>query len=152
VLASPEYFGRAGATDAGYVDALYRDVLGRTPSAQDSQAWVSQLAAGGGGASARAMVASDILNSPEASGLVINNPTANALASLTGGGFNQLLFQGGLAAAAQESYAAALGDNRAFESVLESMVASNQFYAYPTGPGPVDNPGFPSTEPGSTSS
>lgn len=151
VLSSPEYFQDAGGTAAGYVDALYRDVLGRPASRQESAAWVSQLNTDGGGAAARAMVASDILDSPEASALLINNPTTSALASLTGGGYNQNLFQGGLAAAEQESYAAALGDDRAFESVIESMVAANQSYMYQTGPGPMENPGYPSANLGSTS-
>lgn len=101
---------------------------------------------------ARGMVASDILDSPEASNLLVNNSSSNALANLTGGGFNQELFQGGLAAAQQESYAAALGNNRAFESVLESMVADSQSVTYRTSPGPMENPGYPSSNMGSTSS
>lgn len=151
VLSSPEYFHKAGDTATGYVDALYRDVLGRSASAAESQAWASQLAADGGGAAGRAKIAADILDSPEASALLINNPTGDALAELTGGGFNQSLFQGGLAAAEQRSYAAAMGNDRAFESVLESMVAANQSYMYRTGPGPMENPGYPSADLGSTS-
>lgn len=152
VLSSPEYFQNAGGTNAGYINALYHDLLGRSPSNQESQAWISQLNADGGDAAARGMIAGDILDSPEASSLLVNNPTSSALASLTGGGYNQDLFQGGLAAAEQESYAAALGNNRAFESVIESMVASNQNYMYRTGPGPMENPGYPSADLGSTSS
>lgn len=140
VLASQEYLQDAGRTGAGYIRALYRDVLGRSPSAADEQYWLSHLAAGGGAEQARAMVASAILSSPEASNLWINNPTHSALANLTGGGFNNQLSQGGLGAAEQQVYADALGGSTAFENVIESMVADNQYYQLGSGPGAGENP------------
>lgn len=140
ILASPEYYRDAGGTDLGYIDALYRDILGRAPGAAGEQYWLSQLAANGGGGPARAMVALGILSSPEASSLLINNPTQNALAGITGGGYNDLFFQGGLGAAEQQVYTDALGGSTAFENVIESMVVDNQFYQLGTGPGAGDNP------------
>jgi len=41
---SPEYYQRAGGTDAGFVDALYRDILGRTPDAAGQRYWRERLA------------------------------------------------------------------------------------------------------------
>jgi hypothetical protein len=62
ILTSPEYFTNRGAgTNAGFVDALYSDLLNRTPSALELSPWLSYL--GGGGT--RDVVASDILASTE---------------------------------------------------------------------------------------
>jgi hypothetical protein len=41
--ASDERFARVGATHAGLVDALYRDVLGRAPDAAGRAAWIDRL-------------------------------------------------------------------------------------------------------------
>lgn len=38
-----EYFGRAGSTNRGYVDRLYRDLLGRNADAPGRDYWVSRL-------------------------------------------------------------------------------------------------------------
>jgi hypothetical protein len=151
ILASPEYFNNAGATDQGYVDALYRDLLGRSPGAQDQQYWMSQLASDGGGGSARAMVASRILSSPEATGDLVDGSATSALANLTNGGYNQLFFQGGLNAAEQQSYFTGLENNLAFEDVLASMVVGDRYFraeAGATGPGPGNNPGMTAGRPG----
>jgi len=43
---SDERFARVGGTHAGYVDALYRDVLGREPDWDGRAAWVARLDAG----------------------------------------------------------------------------------------------------------
>jgi hypothetical protein len=45
-LAAQEYYVNAGSTDAGWVAALYQDVLGRGPGAAETQYWVSRLATG----------------------------------------------------------------------------------------------------------
>ncbi|HET6884087.1 MAG TPA: DUF4214 domain-containing protein [Pirellulales bacterium] len=136
VLASPEYFQNAGATDAGYVAALYRDVLGRTPGPAEQQYWVSQL--NGGGAPSRALVAAQILGSPEASQLLITNPTNNALADLTNGGYGTAIDRSALTPSAQQAYFNQLETNPAFESLIESMFGGEM--TYQTGPGTGDNP------------
>jgi hypothetical protein len=46
ILASAEYYALAGGTDSGLVAAVYRDVLGRTPSTSSISYWTSKLAAG----------------------------------------------------------------------------------------------------------
>jgi hypothetical protein len=43
LLASADYFNQQGATSTGYVQALYRDLLNRSPSAAEVQVWVGQL-------------------------------------------------------------------------------------------------------------
>lgn len=42
-LASDEYYADAGGTPSGFVTALYKSVLGRTPSAQEAASWVAAL-------------------------------------------------------------------------------------------------------------
>lgn len=63
LLASPEYYRTRGqGTDHGFLQALYRDALGRETDAFGEQAWRQQLARGVG----RADVATLVLGSPEA--------------------------------------------------------------------------------------
>jgi uncharacterized delta-60 repeat protein len=62
ILGSEEYFQRAGGSDAGLVDALYRDVLGRSRGTTEGQVFVDALAAG----LTRAEVAAAIVTSREA--------------------------------------------------------------------------------------
>jgi hypothetical protein len=45
-LSSPEYYNRAGGSDRGWVDALYRDLLGRGARADEEAYWLQALAAG----------------------------------------------------------------------------------------------------------
>ncbi len=46
LLGSSEYWNAAGGTATGWVTAVYRDVLGRTPDAAGLTYWVGMLAAG----------------------------------------------------------------------------------------------------------
>jgi hypothetical protein len=43
MLASPEYYSHAGATDANWVRALYENVLGRAPGQSEVDIWTAQL-------------------------------------------------------------------------------------------------------------
>ncbi len=43
---SPEYFGRKGGTNKGYVEALYVDILGRTHDPKGRDDWVAHLDSG----------------------------------------------------------------------------------------------------------
>jgi uncharacterized protein YbcI len=45
-LASDEYYTLAGGSDAGWVQQLYQDVLGRAAAAVEVQSWVTALAQG----------------------------------------------------------------------------------------------------------
>lgn len=63
IVASPEFRSVRGAgTDAGFVDAVYRDVLGRSPDAAGRAYWTGRLAAG----ATHRRVAHSILVSSEA--------------------------------------------------------------------------------------
>lgn len=55
-LASPEYYGVAGATDAAWVRALYQDVLGREPEAAEVDGWLPVVRQTGRVAVARAFL------------------------------------------------------------------------------------------------
>ncbi len=46
IVGSPEYFKLKGGSDADYVQALYFDVLGRTPDPAGESAWLQALAKG----------------------------------------------------------------------------------------------------------
>jgi hypothetical protein len=67
ILASPEYYQRAGGTDAGWVDAVYHDLLDRSPEPVGRDYWLQTLAAGAG----RSAVAQRITASPEHEGRVV---------------------------------------------------------------------------------
>jgi Domain of unknown function (DUF4214) len=58
VLASDEYYARHGSSPVGFVEGLYADVLGRTPSADEVDNWVSRLMVDGGN---RAQLAQEFL-------------------------------------------------------------------------------------------
>lgn len=62
-LSSSTYSSGSAGSDNGFVEALYRDLLRRTPSSTDSAYWVGQLAGG----SSRRTVARNILRSSESS-------------------------------------------------------------------------------------
>lgn len=61
ITASPEYFALAGGTNAGWINRIYNDVLGRAPSASESSTFAALL-----GSSSRTTVGLAILNSNEA--------------------------------------------------------------------------------------
>ena len=62
ILTSSEFFAKAGSTKQGFVDALYYDVLGRTPDPAGAAYWTSAMAHG----VSRAKVAFDFVLSHEA--------------------------------------------------------------------------------------
>jgi len=61
ILASPEYFALAGSSNSIWISHVYNDVLGRSPSAPETAAFLSLI-----GSSSRLNVALAILNSGEA--------------------------------------------------------------------------------------
>ncbi len=61
ITASPEYFALAGGTNAGWINRIFNDVLGRAPSASESISFAALL-----GSSSRTTVGLAILNSSEA--------------------------------------------------------------------------------------
>ena len=67
---SPEYFQtRGGSTNAGFLDALYLDGLGRAVDAGGRAAWSQALANG----ASRTQVADEIFSSPESKSGMVNN-------------------------------------------------------------------------------
>ena len=60
-VASPEYFALAGGTNAGWINRIFNDVLGRAPSASEVATFSTLL-----GSSSRTAVGLAILNSNEA--------------------------------------------------------------------------------------
>ena len=61
ITASPEYFALAGGTNAGWINRMFNDVLGRSPSAPEIATFLTQL-----GSNSRLNVGLAILNSGEA--------------------------------------------------------------------------------------
>lgn len=61
LFGSNEYFNKAGATNASYLDAVYKDVLGRLPDPSGRAYWTARLNAG----TDRGGVALKFINSPE---------------------------------------------------------------------------------------
>jgi hypothetical protein len=62
LFGSPEYFNKAGGTNASYVRRAYQDVLGRLPDASGEAFWTNRLNNGAD----RGSVALQFMNSPEA--------------------------------------------------------------------------------------
>jgi fibronectin type 3 domain-containing protein len=111
ILGSGEYFARAGGTAAGFLNAVYRDVLSRSVDLQGSALWNAALA---GGAS-RQQVATTILNSSEAQG--------DAIQSF----FAQYLHRSA-DAFGLTSFLAAMQQGVPEEVVLASIVGSGEYY------------------------
>jgi hypothetical protein len=151
IAGSQEYYQDNGGTDASFVDALYRDLLGRTPSPQAQAYWISQIQSlshpGGTGdiSAARAQVVLDMLSTPEARGLLLNNPTGNALANVTGGGFEQLFYQDNLSPQAQQTFFADYATSPSYEAEINNLITQGAFYdrTLGIGPGPGNNPAAP---------
>jgi hypothetical protein len=68
-LSSQEYYGRAGNDAKAWVDALYRNVLGRTADSGGESTWTQTLSTG----VSRANVALDFITSQEHDALVVRN-------------------------------------------------------------------------------
>lgn len=66
-VSSPEYYRRAGGTNAGWINALYRDVLGRAADPSGESFWLGQLATG----VSRSTVALAVADSAEHEALVV---------------------------------------------------------------------------------
>lgn len=69
VFGSPEYFSKAGGTNAGFVRKAYADVLGRLPDAAGEQYWVNRLAAG----DLRSVVAKQFLTVAETRNAIVDD-------------------------------------------------------------------------------
>lgn len=108
MVGSQEYFVLNGNSNASFVNALYRDLFGRSPDTTGAAGWLNLLNQG----LSRSQVALDFLLSPEGLNKMVNanweslsTPTPNAapgtaqtgsyaLATITGNGYGNLFFQG----------------------------------------------------------
>jgi len=68
-IGSPEYFARAGGNNLAWVDAMYRDLLGRPADASGELFWTESLAGG----ESRTQVALGFTTSPEREALRIQD-------------------------------------------------------------------------------
>jgi hypothetical protein len=62
ILGSDEYYARHGYRPEGFIQGLYVDVLGRTPSRREMHSWVSRLGFDGGN---RTQLAQEFLTSAQ---------------------------------------------------------------------------------------
>jgi hypothetical protein len=69
ILSSPEYFAHAGGTNTAFLQALYRDTLGRGLDPVGAATWGDKLSGGG----SRAAVVLAVLNSLEANQVVVQS-------------------------------------------------------------------------------
>jgi len=113
LLASPAYFGHAGSTNAGFVEALYRDVLDRQPDPAGSARWVAALDAG----RSRAAVATALVNSGEARSVIVK------------GLYLKYLRRAGDAGGVT-FWRGKLGKGASVESVINSLVGSKEYFAW----------------------
>jgi hypothetical protein len=111
ILGSAEFYSDSGGAPAGFVSALYEDLLGRLPDPGGLASWVSQLAAG----ASRTAVAGGILDSNE------------YLSDLANGYYVSMLGRaadpGGLASAVNK-----LATGASDEAILAGIIGSAEFY------------------------
>ena len=69
IVATDEFFAKAGGTNLDWIDAVYKRVLGRTPDAGGEGYWSRQLANG----QSRLRVAQEITASQENDSLLVND-------------------------------------------------------------------------------
>lgn len=157
VVGSQEYYADAGGSPQAFVQALYRDLLGRSGGASGVTYWTDRLGAldhgqdAGSAAStqARQMLASEFLATPEAQQLLASNSTDSALGAATGGGyanFENLFFEGGLNTQAQNQFFAQYEGNPTYDTAVRDLLSHS---TYQTGPGAGSNPGPTFANPGS---
>ena len=103
IMGSDEYYALHGATDQGFVDGMYADIFGRTADPGGEAYWLHQLNAWGA-IFGRNGIALMFNSTDEAALRLLNDPGDSALANLTGGGWNQLYFQGRLTPQAQQHF------------------------------------------------
>jgi hypothetical protein len=152
ILGSDEFYADSGNTAAGFANALYHDLLGRSPAAADLAYWAGR--AQGASAAARDALVLDILNAPETEHLLLDSfypdPGGDAshplpapgtpvpagstdLAMLTGDGWENLYLQGAAAGSpeANDAFFTELASGVAWDDVQLHLLASDQFYTNP---------------------
>lgn len=118
-IASDEYWSRAGGTAAGWVQALYVDILGREAGGAELAFWLGRL----DGGSTRPAVAMGFLLSTEHLTTVVE-------------GYYLWLLGRGLDPSGLGTWVSAIQHGARDEQVIGSIVASDEYWGYATS-GPV---------------
>lgn len=134
IMGSDEYYALHGATDQGFIDGMYADIFGRAADPGGEAYWLHQLNAWGA-IFGRNGIALMFNSTDEAALRLLNDPGGSALANLTGGGWNQLYFQGRLTAQAQQHFFHELQVNSPYAQklpfwtdVIDEMVELPQYF------------------------
>lgn len=114
-IASDEYWARAGATPAGWVAALYGDVLGRAPGPAEVRHWVEVIAGGG----TREQVAMGFLLSTEHLRTIVN-------------GYYQWLLGRDIDPSGQQTWVTILQGGGRDEAIIGGIVASDEYWGLAT--------------------
>ncbi|HLJ95590.1 MAG TPA: DUF4214 domain-containing protein, partial [Gemmataceae bacterium] len=109
---SPEYFQQSGSTDQAWIDALYHDLLNRSPDAAGDAAWLHALAVG----NSRSSIALGFADSVEHESDVVSAAYQRYLGRTPG-------------AAEVAGWISNLQHGMADEQVVAAFVASAEFYA-----------------------
>jgi hypothetical protein len=112
ILGSTEFYTDAGSSPAGFVEALYRDLLGRAADPGGLTHWEAELAAG----AAPSAVVSGFLSSEEYRSDFVETQYSDLL--------HRTADPAGLAFWVSE-----IQDGTSFESVVSDIAGSSEFYA-----------------------
>jgi uncharacterized repeat protein (TIGR01451 family) len=155
VLGSDEFYQHAGATPQGWINALYEDLLGRAADSGGMTFWQNELATRAPGD--RGGVVRDLLSTPEAvhdlldAFYPVTGGTAAAplppagspaglnstkLAELTGGGWENLYFEGPFDNSPQgnDGFYSELVGGASWDDVQYQMLTSQQYFINPNRP------------------
>ena len=124
IVGSQEYYLHNGNSNTGFADGLYRDILGRTPDSAGEQYWANRTGKPG---LSRDQVVRDMLNTSEANHDLLMNSGNYPLGEVTGGGWENLYFQGNLNGSHDVFYDK-LQAHTPWDDVIEDMLDTNHYY------------------------
>ena len=148
IVGSDEYFADAGVTAAGFVGALYSDILGRPAEPQGIVFWTSFIrpppSPPVGTPQLRTEITLAFLSTPEANQKLLNGnyPAAagsvgapgtpavggDALGDITGNGWDNLYFQGNLNPVAVDTIFTQLQAGAAYDQAIGGMLDRTQYF------------------------
>ena len=111
ILGSTEFYNDAGGTNAGFIDAMYADELGRPPGSMELLQWENLLTSG----TQRSDVALIVVSSLE------------YRQDFVEGAFNQFLHRQG-SPTEVSTFAGAMGSGTTDQQVVADLLASNEYY------------------------
>ncbi|HWB12490.1 MAG TPA: DUF4214 domain-containing protein, partial [Pirellulales bacterium] len=151
IVGSDEYFADAGGTDSGFVGSLYRDLLGRSGDSSGIAFWTRLFTSPlpsfpptSSPLAFRTALVQTFLSTPEAEHKLLNGdfpaaagsvgapgtPAVGAygLADITGNGWDNLYFQGDLAASAVDALFAGLQDQPPYNDVIAEILGMPHYF------------------------